>query len=60
MEPESYRPITLLNVDYALRARIVANCMRQILSTEVRPGQYCGASSRTMFDAIAVIRDSVT
>jgi hypothetical protein len=59
MEPESYKPITLLNADYELRVRILVNRMRQSLSTVMCSGQYCGVSSRTMFGAIAVIRDSL-
>jgi hypothetical protein len=59
MEPEIYRPITLLNDDYELPARILANRMRRTLSTVIRPGKYCGVSSITMFNAIAVIRDSL-
>jgi hypothetical protein len=54
---KSYRHITLLNADYELPARILANRMRQTLPTVMRSGQYCGVSSRTMFDAIAVIRN---
>jgi hypothetical protein len=46
------------NADYELPVRIVANRVRQTLTIEMRPGQYCGVSSRIMFDAIAVIRDS--
>jgi hypothetical protein len=51
--------ITVLNRDYELPVRILANRMRQTLSTVVCPGQYCEVSSRTMFDVIAVIRKSL-
>jgi hypothetical protein len=59
MEPESYAPVTPLNADYELPARILANRIRQTLSTVMRSGQYCEVSSRTMFNAIVVIRDSL-
>jgi hypothetical protein len=59
MEPESYRPVILLNADYKLPARILANRMQQTLPTVMRCVKYYGESSRTMFDTIAFIRDAL-
>jgi hypothetical protein len=53
------RPLTLLNADYKLLTRIIANRMQPWLGTTLRPSQYCGMRGRTMLEALATVRDAI-
>ena len=39
--PADYRPITLLDAEYKILARIIANRLRTTLSEVLHPSQYC-------------------
>jgi len=54
-----YRPITLLNTDYKILARLIADRVRPILSEMLHPSQYCGVPGNTIFDAVATVRDAI-
>ena len=41
-KPEDYNPITLLNTDYKILAKLIAAYMRPILVELIHPSQYCG------------------
>jgi hypothetical protein len=51
------RPITLLNVDYKMFARIIAKRLMTSFSTIIHNSQYCGGIERTILDALSGIRD---
>jgi len=57
--PEDYRPITLLNTDYEILARLTAARVRPILTELLHPSQYCGVPGNTIFDAVATVRDAI-
>jgi hypothetical protein len=57
--PVDYKPITLLNTDYKILARIVANRLRPTLSELLHPSQYCGVLGKTIFDVVATTRDAI-
>ena len=57
--PDSYRPITLLNTEYKLLARIMATRLKPILAEQLSTGQYCGIQGRSIFDALATVRDVI-
>ena len=57
--PADYRPITLLNNDYKIMARIIASRLQPILADLLHPSQYCGVPGRTIFDAVATVRDAI-
>jgi hypothetical protein len=57
-QPSGYRPITLLNTDYKIQARIMANRIRRTLEELLHPSQYCGRPENTVFEAIATVRDN--
>ena len=54
-----YRPITLLNTDYKILARIVANRIRLALEDLLHPSQFCGRPGKTIFEAIASVREAI-
>ena len=58
-QPSDYRPITLLNTDYKILARIVANQFRPTLQELLHPSQFCGRPGNTISDAIASVREAI-
>jgi hypothetical protein len=56
---EDYRPLTLLNTDYKILARIIANRLRPCIANILHPNQYCGLQGHSAFDAVAAIREAV-
>jgi hypothetical protein len=57
--PEDFRPITLLNAEYKLLARILATRLVPVLEDFVNPFQYCGVPRNTILDAVSTIRDVI-
>jgi len=53
------RPITLLNTDYKIVARIVAQRLRPVLVMHVKDTQFCGVPGNLMLDTAATIRDII-
>jgi hypothetical protein len=56
-QPPDYCPITLLNTDYKILARIMANRIRPTLEKLLHPSQYCGRPGNTMFEA--TVREAI-
>jgi hypothetical protein len=56
---EDYRPLTLLNTDYKLVTRIIANRLRLWVKDLFQNYQYCGVTDTSIFEAVATIRDAV-
>jgi len=59
IEPKAYGPITLLNTDYKIIARTLAGRVRTVLGNILHPSQYCGTPDKSIFDAVATIRDAI-
>jgi hypothetical protein len=57
--PEDYRPFTLLNADFKLMARIIANRLRPWLLDLLQPIQHCGLQRNAVLEAIAAVRAAV-
>ena len=57
--PEAYRPITLLNLDYKLLARILANRLRPVLEEHLRTSQFCSVPGNPTIEAVSIIREAV-
>ena len=57
--PADYRPITLLNTDCEILARIVASRLRPILAELLHPSQHSGMQGSGIFDAVATVRDAI-
>jgi hypothetical protein len=58
-QPSDYRPITLLNTDYKILARIVANRIRTTLEDLLHPNKFCGRPGNTIFEALSSVREAV-
>ena len=56
---KNYRPISLLQVDYKILARVMANRFKEVLCRVVSKFQTCCISGRDIADTIASIRDIV-
>jgi hypothetical protein len=55
--PDDFRPISLLNTEYKILTRFLANRLRQILAEQITSSQYCGVPGKSILDALAYIRD---
>ena len=58
-EPRDLRPITLLNTDYKILARIIAQRLRPALAKHLKDTQFCGVPGNSILDAAATIRDII-
>jgi len=56
---DKYRPLTLMNTDYKIIARIIVERLKPVLSTLLHPNQYCGLHGNSMFDAMAAVQDVI-
>jgi len=58
--PEDYQPITLLNSDYKILARIIAQCLRPVLANHLTETQFCRVPGNTIIDALATVLDTIS
>jgi hypothetical protein len=56
---DDYRPLTLLNADHKILARMIANTMKVALKDTIHQHQHCGLPGSSIFDALANIRDAI-
>jgi hypothetical protein len=54
-----YRPLTLLNTDHKIYARILANRLKLNIHDILHPTQYSAVPGRNIYDATAAIRDII-
>ena len=59
LDPRNWRPITLLNVDYKLAARIIAGRLLKVIHLVVDKDQTCGVPGRFIGENVALLRDVV-
>ena len=55
----AYRPLTLLNSEYKIIARVTANRLKPLLQDIISPQQHCGVQGTSIFEAVATIRDVI-
>ena len=56
---EDYRPLTILNTDFKLVTRNIANRLRPWTPDLLQNSQHCGLTGNSVFQAIATTRDAV-
>lgn len=59
LDPCNWRPITLLNVDYKLAARVIAGRLLKVIHLVVSSDQTCGVPVRFIGENVALLRDVV-
>ena len=57
--PEDYRALTLLNADFKLLSRIIANRLKRWTKEIIHPSQHCGTLDTNIFGALAAIRETI-
>jgi hypothetical protein len=57
--PDDFRSIALLNSDYKVLARIVESRIRPALVEVLHASQYCDVTGKSIFGAVASVRDAV-
>jgi hypothetical protein len=57
--PEDRIPITLLNKDYKLVTRMIAQRLKPIIEKHLSKTQFCGFLGNTILDAVATVRDTI-
>ena len=57
LEHKNWRPISLLNVDYKLCARVLAGRLLKVIDQVVAPDQTCGVPGRFIGENVALMRD---
>jgi len=55
-----FRPITVLNTDYRMMARITVNRVRTTMAELLQQRELCGVPGRTIFKAVATVREAIT
>ncbi len=58
LDCKNWRPISLLNVDYKIITKALANRLKNVLSVLLSPDQTCGVPERSIFDNLYLVRDS--
>lgn len=56
---KNWRPISLLNVDYKILAKVLAIRLKAVIGGFIHPDQTCGIPGRRIADNLALIRDTV-
>ncbi|CAC5382434.1 unnamed protein product [Mytilus coruscus] len=54
---KNFRPISLLNVDYKILARVMANRFKYVLPKIISPNQSCCILGKDISDTVASVRD---
>ena len=59
LDLENYRPISLLNVDYKILTKVLANRVKGVIGEIVQPTQSYSIPGRDISDTIATVRDVI-
>ena len=52
---KNYRPLTILNTDYKILTRIIANLLRTRMDEVLHHNQYCGRNDKLIYDAVNTV-----
>ncbi len=56
---KNWRPISLLNVDYKIIAKVIATRLRKVIGKVIRPDQTCGIPGRYIHENIIFTQDCI-
>ena len=56
---KNWRPISLLNTDYKICTKVLANRLRRVISLILSEDQTCGIPDRSIFENLFLIRDTI-
>lgn len=56
----NWRPITLLNTDYKVAAKVVANRLKNVVGTVLGPWQTCAIPGRRLSDNLFLLRNMIS
>jgi hypothetical protein len=57
--PQDYRALTLLNADFKLLSRVLANRLKKWTKDLSHSNQHCGVADNNIFGALAAIRETI-
>ena len=57
---DEYRPITLLNTDFKLFSKVLANRIKEILPDIFVTGQTCGVQGKTIFHNLGAVKSALS
>jgi hypothetical protein len=58
-QPTDFRPLTLLNAEFKLLSRIIANRLKKWAPDLLHPYQFCGLPDNNIYGALAAIRETI-
>ena len=58
-DTSNWRPISLLNVDYKILSKDIANRIKSALEQVINPDQTCAAPGRKISDSLAMLRETI-
>mgnify|MGYP003623272302 FL=1 len=56
---DKFRPITLLNADYKIFMKILANRLKPVMANLIGLGQNCGVVGRNIMDNLCTVRNTI-
>ena len=56
---KNWRPISLLNVDYKIGSKALANRLKKVLDSVLHVDQTCGVPGRSIFENLFLVRDII-
>ena len=59
LELKNWRPISLVNTDYKICTKVLANRLRKVLPRIINKDQTCGIPDRSIYENLFLLRDTI-